>query len=489
MRNISISLALAILCIGPSCRKMQTIAFSDVLPSLFPVYSEVTIPPNIAPLNFYILEESKRYKVRFVAGKDSFEVTCKQRVVIPAQKWEKLLSANTGKRLTIRIFAEKERYWKQYRDLSLLIAAEPVDPYIAYRLIKPGYEYWDRMGIYQRHVESFKETPILVNTLTDGSCMNCHAFCKNDPQKMLFHNRATYPGTVLISEGQIVKLNTKTSDNISACVYPRWHPQGRYIAFSTNQTSQAFHSIHPNLIEVYDSASDLVIYDTETQSLSSHTYIHSKQRLETFPEWSPDGRYLYFCSAVAQQMPDKYDSLRYDLFRIDFDPSTGKTGSKMQYVWQPSQFGKSIAFPRISPDGRYMVVCLSDFGTFPVWHHETDLYLLDLVSGQIEEMTTVNSEFSDSYHSWSSNGRWLIFSSRRIDGLHTRLYIAYFDAEGHFHKPFLLPQKDPRHYEKSLLSYNVPEFISGLVKTNIRTLERVVKGESKNISWKMQTTP
>jgi len=482
MKSISIKLILAILCIGSSCKKMQTITVMDKRTDLFPDYSDVTIPSNIAPLNFQIREESTRYRVRFIAGSDSFDVSCNRLVDIPPKKWEKLLTGNTGKTLKIRIFAEKERHWEQYPDLSLRIAAEAVDPYIAYRLIKPGYEYWDRMGIYQRHLESFSETPVLVNTLTDGSCMNCHAFCKNNPQKMLFHNRATHAGTILIDNGQISKLNTKTADNISAAVYPRWHPQGRYIAFSTNQTSQTFHSVHPNLIEVYDAASDLVIYDTETQTLSSHPYIHSTQRLETFPEWSPDGRYLYFCSAPALQMPDHFDSLRYDLFRIDFDPATGKTGAKIQYAWQPSKFGKSVSFPRISPDGRFMVVCLSDFGTFPIWHHETDLYLLDLESGEVEEMTTVNSPASDSYHAWSSNGRWLIISSRRIDGLHSRLYITYFDAEGNFHKPFLLPQKDPQLYEKSLKSYNVPEFVSGKIRTNIRQLERVVKGESINVS-------
>jgi len=450
----------------------------DEHPNLFPDYSDVALPPNIAPLNFYIREESERYRVRFIAGSDSFDISCKRYVDIPFKKWKKLLTGNPAKKLTIRIFAEKKDHWEQYRDLSLFIAAEPVDPYIAYRLIKPGYEYWDQMGIYQRHIETFDETPVIVNTLTDGSCMNCHAFCKNNPQKMLFHNRVTHGGTVIVNDGKIVKLNTKTADNISAAVYPRWHPQGRYIAFSTNLTSQAFHSVDPNLIEVYDSASDLVIYDTQTQSMSSHPYIHASKRLETFPEWSPDGRFLYFCSAPALQMPDHYDSLRYDLFRIDFDPSTGKTGTKIQYAWQPSQFGKSVAFPRISPDGKYMVVCLSDYGTFPIWHHETDLYLIDFESGRIDEMSAVNSTESDSYHAWSTNGRWLIFSSRRLDGLYSRLFITYFDPEGNFYKPFLLPQKDPQLYEKSLKSYNVPEFISDKIKTNIRRLERAVKGEA-----------
>jgi len=481
MKRIFIKLAILILCIGSSCKKIETVTFLDERADVFPDYSDVVIPPNIAPVNFIIREGSERYKVRFVASSDSFEVSCKSHVNIPAKKWKKLLTGNTGKELKIRIFAEKENRWEQYRDLSLFIAAEPVDPYIAYRLIKPGYEYWDKMGIYQRQLESFKETPVFVNTLTDGSCMNCHSFCQYNPEKMVFHNRETYPGTILINEGKITKLNTKKQDNISAAVYPRWHPGGRYIAFSTNKTTQAFHSVHPNLIEVYDTASDLVIYDTQTQTLTSQPSIHSTQCFETFPEWSPDGKYLYFCSAPAVKMPESYDSLRYDLFRIGFDPKTGEFDNKIDTVLQPSKTGKSVAFPRISPDGNYMVVCLSDYGTFPIWHKENDLYLLDMKKNELTAMKEVNSLESDSYHSWSTNGRWLIFSSRRLDGRHTRLFITYFDAEGKFHKPFLLPQKNPELYEKSMKSYNVPEFVSGKITTSIRTLERVVKGKSLNV--------
>ena len=482
MKRRYIEVILVILCIISSCKRMQTYAILDVRANVFPDYSDVVIPPNIAPLNFFIHENDRRYMVRFIAGTDSFDVYCSRDVHIPAKKWKKLLHEHAGKKMTIRLFAVKETGWAKYRDMTLHIASETIDPYIAYRLIEPGYEYWDKMGIYQRNLESFDETPVLLNTLTDKGCMNCHSFCKNDPQKMLFHVRAAHAGTILLNNNQIVKLNTKLPDNVSAAVYPRWHPEGRYIAFSTNQTSQAFHSVHDNLVEVYDSASDLIIYDTETQTMSTHPYIHSPQRLETYPEWSPDGRFLYFCSAPAIKMPDNYDSLRYDLFRIDFDPKTGKTGNKIEMVWQPSKFGKSVAFPRFSPDGKYMAICLSDYGTFPVWHKETDLYLVNFTTSEITAMTEVNSSESDSYHSWSTNGRWLVFSSRRIDGLYTRLYITYFDSEGKFHPPFLLPQKDPLFYEYFLKSYNVPEFVSGKIKTDIRALESVVKGEAQNVT-------
>ena len=52
-----------------------------------------------------------------------------------------------------------------------------------------------------------------------------------------------------------------------------------------------------------------------------------------------------------------------------------------------------------------------------------------------------------------------MYGSRRLDGRYTRLYMAYWDPQGKPHKPFLLPQKDPRHNTWRLKSYNVPEFI------------------------------
>ncbi|MDR1154229.1 MAG: hypothetical protein LBL04_05915 [Bacteroidales bacterium] len=475
-----ILIPIVLLCIS-SCTRMQQYAAVDEPLNTFPDYSDVVIPSNIAPLNFHIGRDRRKCMARFVAGRDSFDVYCRNHVVIPIRKWRKLLNDNPGKRLTIHPFIRETDGWVKYRDITLDIASEAIDPYIAYRLIEPGYEFWGKMGIYQRCLETFDETPVLLNTMTDGSCMNCHSFCKNDPRKMLLHVRAAHAGTILNNNGQLAKLDTQTPDHVSAAVYPRWHPGGRYIAFSTNKTSQAFHSANKNLVEVYDSASDLMIYDTETQSIFTHPLIHSSDRLETFPEWSPDGKSLYFCSAPAVEMPDHYDSLRYDLFRVDFDPQTGKIGNKTDTVLQPSKTGKSIAFPRISPDGRHMVVCLSGYGTFPVWHRDNDLYVLNVETGGLTPASELNSAESDSYHSWSTNGRWIVFSSRRMDGLYTRPYIACFDSGGRFHKPFLLPQKDPLFYDGFLQSYNVPEFVSGKIETGIRTLERIVKGDATGV--------
>ena len=134
-----------------------------------------------------------------------------------------------------------------------------------------------------------------------------------------------------------------------------------------------------------------------------------------------------------------------------------------------------MLFPRISPDGRYLLCTRTAYGTFPIWHRDADLCLIDLQQGQEIPLESWNSHDTDSYHSWSSNSRWVVFSSRRLDGLYTRPFFAYVDAEGKVSKPFLLPQADTDYYLRLMKSYNIPEFITGEVKNRIRAFSQIAK--------------
>ena len=442
---------------------------------IHPEYTGTYIPYNIAPLNFQIDEDADQYLIRFVTSKDSFEIKRKKNTNIPLRKWKSLLEKSRGEDLFVKIFALENGTWKNFEDMRFFIPEEAIDPYVAYRLIEPGYETWGKMGIYQRCLENFNESPILTNTLTDNNCMNCHSFHNNDPETMLFHLRANLAGTIFVKDGKIRKLATQAPWMISAGVYPRWHPSGNYVAFSTNNTEQSFLASHANKVEVFDTASDIVLYDVQHNRMSTDNSLHSAVRFETFPEWSPDGRFLYFCSAPAAQLTDGDHSIKYDLVRVGFNPETGNFTNRTDTIISARETGKSVSFARISPDGKYLVFCLTDYGTFPIWHRENDLHMLDLETGDVNPMAEVNSEDSDSYHSWSSNGRWMMFGSRRIDGSYTRLFITYFDTNGQWHKPFLMPQKNPEYYDYLLKSYNIPEFITGKVRTSPQKLAKVAR--------------
>jgi Tol biopolymer transport system component len=216
----------------------------------------------------------------------------------------------------------------------------------------------------------------------------------------------------------------------------------------------------------------VVLYDTSTRQISTAEALSSKDCFETFPSWSPDGKYLYFCSAKKIDLKE-YQQIRYDLLRISFDPVSKHFG-EVDTVVTASARGLSVSFPRASPDGKYLLFCMSEYGNFSIWHPESDLYMKDLLTGEISR-PDINSPQTESYHTWSSSGRWIVFSSRRLDGLFTRPYIAYFDSSGKAHKPFILPQKDPSFYRTFIKSYNVPELVMSRIKLNPRIISRTVR--------------
>ena len=124
-----------------------------------------------------------------------------------------------------------------------------------------------------------------------------------------------------------------------------------------------------------------------------------------------------------------------------------------------------------------MLLTIANYGYFMIWNKSADLYMLDLTTKELSPLTLANSPDVESYHSWSSNGRWAVFSSRRDDGLYTRLYITHIDENGEASKAFMLPQEDPGYYHSLMKSYNVPEFVKGEVKDRMRELAIIAKDD------------
>lgn len=440
---------------------------SALLPRMEPDYSEVTIPSNIAPLNFSV-PGADRVTAEFVStGK--LKVKGKE-IRIPVRRWHRFLDKSSDT-IQVNVSARINGEWVGYKPFNIY-KAEPADPFIAYRLIEPGYEVWNQMGIFQRNITNFRQKVILANSSTGNNCMNCHSFCNKQPDKMVFHMRAANGGTYLVCDDTMEKLNTKTDETISALVYPQWHPDGKYLAFSVNVTNQVFHMSDPNRIEVFDSASDVVVYDTEKHEIFSCKFLKGRD-YETYPTFSADGNKIYFCSADFIITPFFYDKVHYSLCSIDFNPETREFGECVDTLYNARKNGGSVSLPRVSPDGRHLMFTLQSYGNFGIWHKDSDLYMMDLESREISPCIEANSEDVDSYHSWSTNSRWVLFSSRRDDGLYTRLYMAHVDGDGNVSKAFLLPQRTSSYYKELLKSYNIPEFVAGEVKVNKRKIIRL----------------
>lgn len=436
----------------------------DSAPSIFPDYTDVVIPSNIAPLNFRIEEKGQKYVTVLTGGTEKVVIRG-EKVIIPSRKWNKLKQNN---KIGIQVFVCNDGKWNSYREFGISVS-DMIDPYIAYRLIMPSVECYERLSINQRDITSFDEKVIYANQMVQhgesGQCINCHHFRNYSSGNMQFHMRQYLGGTILVTDGELNKINLKTDSTISAGVYPAWHPTHDYIAYSTNKTHQSIHAIDHNRIEVADEESDLILYDIKNRTVS--IIENDPMEFECFPAWSPDGRTLYYVSAHYEapfdaQRKDRVfvqsREIRYDLYRKSFDPDT-RTWGRSELLYKASDDSLSATLPRVSPDGEWLMCSVAPYGVFHIWHRESDLWMMNLRNGSMRRVDELNSPEVESYHSWSSNGKWVIFSTRREDGAFTRLYIAHRNDDGSFSKPFALPQHDPDFNRIFMYSFNIPEFI------------------------------
>lgn len=441
-----------------------------------PDFSNATLPPNIAPLNFDVMDATGRVQTTLLATSgDKLEFSGEE-VRWPRRGWHEFLARHAGESVVLQV---QEGTVPVYTSTNA-ISRDPIDAYLTYRLIPPGYSGFGAIGIWQRHLESFSERPVYRNLQKSSTqCVNCHTYNQADPDTYLFHTRLEGTGTRFVSRKHGKSFRAITTPSGMKPTYPAWHPSGDWVVFSANETFQVFYETGRDKIEVADLRGELMLYslaDGAVQMIEDR-----RNRLECFPAWDPAGQRLFTCCArVGESGPGYKDGVDetfhsltnvcYDLVVRTFDPAT-RAFSEPQILLDGPANQVSVTFPRVSPDGRWLVMTVGRRGMFHVWHGEADLWLVDLRANTVRPLTELNSPASESYHCFSSNGRWMVFSSRRGDGTYTRPYLAHFDpATGVFSTPFLLPFEKPADDDNLMKSFNVPEFSTGPVKESPREL-------------------
>ena len=442
----------------------ENVQKSDALPPIYPDYCDVTIPENIAPLNFLLRADCEAIEVK--TGELTLNASGNE-AVFDIDDWKTLMQQSTDKEVEVTVTALINGTWIQYRSFKWQVVKDKIDPYLTYRLIEPDYEIWNHVQIQQRCVENFDVNALGHYEQLENRCMNCHAYANQDPNLSMMYVRGPGGGVILNRDGVLSKLN------IPGSVYFGFSPSGRYITYSTQKIIPAFHSLASKRLEVYDAASNVFVADMQGHRIISSPLLSDSLKFETFPTFSPDGKYIYYCSADTVSLPQDIKNLQYSLVRIPFDENTGTIGTKIDTLFSE----RSVCHPRISPDGKFILYTVADYGTFPIWHPEADLQMMNLQTGAIDSLSIVNSEKSDTYHSWSSNSRWFVFASKRDDGLYGKPYFCYVDKDGKAHKPFCLPQKHPTFYDNSLKSFNAPELGKGRVPFNVEDVAKAMKQE------------
>lgn len=446
------------------------------LPDIYPDYIGVTIPADIAPLNFNLADEDIDCMDVVARGSKGGELHSNgEWADFDIADWQALTQQNQGGKITLTVCVEKDGQWTQYNDFDIYVSKDNIDEWgLTYRRIKPGYEVGGDIGIYQRNLSNFDETAILAETVVPGRCFNCHTANRTNPNRITLQMRGEGGGTMIQKDGKQAWVETKTDSTKAAGSYSYWHPQGDYVAMAVNSVHQSFFTGTGQRIEVYHKFSNVEVLDTRTNELILSPLLQTEY-LEIFPAFSHDGKWLYYSTSKPCKVPAEYEKVKCSICRIGFDAEKGQFGLQVDTLLNGPATDKSYVLARPSYDGRWLMYCVSSRGNFPVSQDDADLWLMDLKTGKTRALTEVNSQQCEAYHNWSDNSRWFVFSSKREDGMYTKLYLACIDEQGRVSKPFLLPQRNPRKYYQELMdAYNVPDFTKTKVELDAHEAYRQV---------------
>jgi hypothetical protein len=474
---------------------MQSCAAVSRLPSIKPDYVNVTIPPNIAPLNFMVEEPGNAYFVRLAgqAGAGIEIASRKPGIKIPFSKWKRFLSDNAGRSYQMDICVKKGNQWERFSPVTNEIAREKIDPYCTYRkLATLFYNPNPEMGIYQRTMENFDERLILHRRQVGNYCINCHTSGADRTETMLFHVRRSHdrgPGMVIMHKGT-VRFETQSMTPRGLISLTSIHPDGTVMAFAA--VKMGFFSFIGNGSNddrlQFEYAADLGLYDIVTGETRFIPQLSTQEYNETWPNWSGDGKYLYFSRCKVswpspkpneeRVLPENYKQVKYDLMRVSFDAATRNFGEP-ETLLTSRETGKSCLQPSVSNNGRFVAFFLADYGPFPINCPDADIYLMDTKTRTYSAMAC-NSPQAESMVRWSSNDRWILFGSKRRDILYTRLYFAYVDENGRSRRAVELPQEDPLTDETDLRLYTTASFLNAPHPYERKDLVNCILSAEKN---------
>lgn len=477
MKHLFLSLCLCVSVFLLSCSSgPDNPTQASQLPEIYPDYMGVTIPADIAPLNFNFSDETIDRMDVIVKGSKGGELHVNgEWADFDIGEWHALTEQNQGGKLTVTVCTEKDGQWTQYKDFDIFVSETRLDDWgLTYRRIKPGYEVGGDIGIYQRELGSFDEYAIITETVVPGRCFNCHTANRTNPNRLTMQMRGEGGGTMIQKDGHQMWVETKTDSTKAAGSYSYWHPQGDYVALAVNSVHQAFFTGTGQRIEVYHMFSNVEVLDTRTNELILSPLLQTDD-LEIFPAFSHDGKWLYYSTSKPCRVPAEYEKVKCSLCRIAFDAEKGVFGETVDTLLNGPATDKSYVLARPSYDGRWLMYCASSRGNFPVSQNDADLWLMDLKTGESRELKELNTPQSESYHNWSENSRWFVFSSKREDGMYTKLYLATIDEQGRVSKPFLLPQRHPRKFYREMMdAYNCPDFTKSKVELDAHEAYRQV---------------
>jgi Flp pilus assembly protein TadD len=318
--------------------------------------------------------------------------------------------------------------------------------------------------------------PIVLQNLP--VCGNCHSFADNGSTLGLDVDYGNDKGAyavlpvskhMVLDDAKIITWDDykREDGELTFGLLSRVSPTGRYV-ISTVKDRSVFVAM-PDLMFsqlFFPIKGILVVYDRETKAFTALPGADDPKYVQTNAVWSPDGKEIVFARSTAYrakrleqknsaivdnkdvpEFTEQKQPFRYDLYRIPFNEGKGGTP---QPLTGASNDGMSNFFPKYSPDGKWIVFCKAR--SYMLLQPDSELYIVPAAGG-VARRLRYNTARMNSWHSWSSNSRWLVFSSK-VNTAYTQLFLTHIDENGNDSPPVLLER-----FTSPDRAANIPEFV------------------------------
>ena len=401
------------------------------------------------------------------------------------QQWEAIKrgSIDQPARITVKGFDRSaEDQALTSAEVSIVTSTDEVGAPIFYREVNlpfsaavrnPAEHIRWRFGT----VGSKQQPPVVLEKMP--VCGNCHSFTADGRTMSMDVDFANDKGSYticpvskemflcrenIITWGDFRKEEKKTFGLLSQI-----SPDGRYV-LSTVKDLSVFLAIDDNLAFsqlFFPVQGILCYYDRRTETFHALPGADDPKYVQSNPVWSPDGRHVVFARSeihevpgarvnelglsVPEEVPDFVSGERtflFDLYRIPFNDGKGGEPEPLRGA---SRNGKSNYFAKYSPDAKWIVFCQAE--SFMLLRPDSQLYIIPAEGGTARRLEC-NTDRMNSWHSWSPNSKWMVFSSKAYT-IYTQLMLTHVDDRGHATPPVVLA-----HFSAANMAANIPEFVN-----------------------------
>ena len=424
-------------------------------------------PPDLASPGF--LWSSGRFEptvwmLRFTAKRAAFYVIVDRSWWVPQKdQWEHLKTQSEDEPVHLKVYGIGG--WSLRKVVAagetvFSISSDPVAAKLAF-IRKPlpfrrARENPHLSQLLLGDVSSYDPPISVLNA--QNTCFNCHGFSSGKNvfgidmdvggDKGGYILKLMRPGANWVIDPDVISWNQLPAPapaKTNMGLFARPSPDGRYVVATIGESSVFVMIDDLYFSQLFFPASGhLACYDRKTRKMFSLPGADLPGYIQTGPAWSPDGKFLYFARARIRSdlleaiqsgrvrnesdqqrihVLNKKYPIQFDIYRMQFNEGRGGVA---QPLTGASHNGASNYFPRVSPDGRWIVFTQSPTGM--VLQPESRLFILPAEGGEPRQLAC-RTTVMNSWHSWSTNGKWLAYSSK-VQSPFTEIFLTHIDAAG-----------------------------------------------------------